>query len=65
MDGLVIKARQYPDDHYDQLEGDMPFALTVNKKVADYWVKTGMEMPIMTAALTVLSEWYNKANGSN
>lgn len=58
-EGLVIKAREYPRDYYDQLEGESPFVVAVNKKIADYWVKTGQEMPIMTAAISVLAEEYN------
>jgi len=59
---LEKKLRMYPEDYYDQLEGEGPFVEAVNKKLRDYWVSTGSEMPAVTAALSVLAEFYDKHN---
>lgn len=56
---LKVEARGY-NDHYDKVVGDTPFAKAVNKKVSDYWVATGVSMPIETASFLVLADLYNK-----
>ncbi len=65
MEELVIKPRSFNDRYYDQLEGDSVFVKAVNTKVSQYWIRTGSEMPILTAAISVLAELYNQLNSNN
>lgn len=56
---LLLKVRSYPNDYYDQLEGDTPFAKAVNEKVREHWVNTGFDYGIEAAAFEVLADFYN------
>jgi len=56
---LEWKNRDF-NDHYDKLLGGDAFSLAVNKKLADYWVRTGYELKPEIACLEVLAELYNQ-----
>lgn len=55
---MKVKARGF-DYCYDQIAGEGAFVEAVNKKLSDYWVSTGREMPVLDAAMDVLAELYN------
>ncbi len=52
--------REYPNNLYDKLEGDNPFAKAVNKIMSEYWVSTGRERTIETVMIEVLADFYNE-----
>ncbi len=47
-------------DHYTGLKGGDPFSTAVNKKLEEYWVRTGHELNLQIAKIEVLSEYYNE-----
>lgn len=60
MEGEYLKIETEKDGHYCKMVGDSSFAKAVNKKVSDYWVATGRDMPAETAAISVLADLYNE-----
>ena len=62
---MIIKRGLYPNDYYDTLDGDTPFAKAVNNVIGDYWVSTGGVMPVETAAFEVLADWFDRENPVN
>jgi len=58
---IEIIPRDY-SDHYDKLRGGDTFSIAVNKKIADYWGRTGCELRVEIACIEVLAEFYNQAN---
>ena len=62
---IEFKNRDY-NDYYDKLLGGDKFSIAVNKKIADYWGRTGAELNPQFAMIEVLAEFYNeKSTPSN